>query len=423
VDYDTPTDDAPGFQWYRAVLLVLIALCAYLQVPLVSGGRLLVPSFPTVALAPLLYLTVRSNITRADVLFLPTIAFVLLLSIAFSPGYKYVDEKFFGLIQCVMAIGVAVLIVRLMQQIRPELVERALLILWCLILGGSVLEVLGVTKEISDSFRVWAYGEVFTVYDHDLRDIDMVGWPRPKLFSVEPSHVTKVFIASINSWLLIRVSLRKVVAVAGATIAMFVIMGSPMLVVSAAITIVIVAWNRRTSLRAKVTMTLTALILGVVFTTFLAPTTVSTVVTRLEDVSEPASQYDRRASSEQRRILYPYLTLAETWMNWPVFGVGITGKEVVAEHTKLPVKQVGSALGNNVMAELGIYLGLIGGVCFVYLFFKQGRETGVYRLGLMVIIVALFSQLMGGIESFRYWGFIALLWGALSIADLREKDQ
>jgi hypothetical protein len=420
---DTLTAEAPSLQWFRAALLVVIALCTYLHVPLVSGGRLLVPSFPTVALVPLLYLTVRSNISKGDEFFLPKIALVLLLSIAFSPGYKYVDEKFLGLIQAVMAIGVAVLIVRLMQQIRPELLERALLVLWCLIVGGSVLEVFGVIQEISDSFRAWAYGEIYTLYDYDLRDINMVGQPRPKLFSVEPSHVTKVFIASINSWLLVRVGLHKVVVVAGATVAMFVIMGSPMLLLSAAITIAIVAWSRRTSLRAKIVMTLAALILGAVFTTLIAPTAVSTVVTRLEDISEPSAPHERRANSEQQRIVYPYITLSETWMNWPIFGVGIAGKEVVAEHTRLPVDRPEVALGNNAMAELGIFLGLFGGVWFVYVFLRQGRETGVCRLGLMLILVALFSQLMGGIVSFQYWGFIALLWGALSVADSREGYQ
>jgi hypothetical protein len=376
---DTLTAEAPSLQWFRAALLVVIALCTYLHVPLVSGGRLLVPSFPTVALVPLLYLTVRSNISKGDEFFLPKIALVLLLSIAFSPGYKYVDEKFLGLIQAVMAIGVAV--------------------------------------------RAWAYGEIYTLYDYDLRDINMVGQPRPKLFSVEPSHVTKVFIASINSWLLVRVGLHKVVVVAGATVAMFVIMGSPMLLLSAAITIAIVAWSRRTSLRAKIVMTLAALILGAVFTTLIAPTAVSTVVTRLEDISEPSAPHERRANSEQQRIVYPYITLSETWMNWPIFGVGIAGKEVVAEHTRLPVDRPEVALGNNAMAELGIFLGLFGGVWFVYVFLRQGRETGVCRLGLMLILVALFSQLMGGIVSFQYWGFIALLWGALSVADSREGYQ
>jgi hypothetical protein len=52
----------PSLQTYRAILLVVVALTTYLYLPLVSGGRLLVPSFPTVVLMPLLFLTVRRSL-------------------------------------------------------------------------------------------------------------------------------------------------------------------------------------------------------------------------------------------------------------------------------------------------------------------------------------------------------------------------
>ena len=168
------------------------------------------------------------------------VAFVLLLSIALSPGYAHMEEKFLAMIQFLMAIGVAVLIVRLMQQLSPTSLERGLLILWCLILIGSILEVLDVIRVPSDAFRAWAYEDCTVFDDADLRDVNLVGWLRPKLFSEEPSHVTKFFIASVNAWLLVRVTWRKAVVVAGATVAMLVIMGSPMLLVSAAITLAIV---------------------------------------------------------------------------------------------------------------------------------------------------------------------------------------
>jgi hypothetical protein len=203
---------------------------------------------------PLLFLTVRRNVSTADAVFVLKIAFVLLLSIALSPGYDWITEKFLSLIQCCMALAVTVMTVRLMRQVRFELLERALLVLWCLVVVGCILEVTGLIREISDSFRVWAYEGVYTLYSDNNRDINMVGWSRPRLFSEEPSHVTRVFIASINSWLLVRVSWAKVAIVAGATVLMFFIMGSPMLLVSSVITLLIVFWNRRMSVRVRVAM-------------------------------------------------------------------------------------------------------------------------------------------------------------------------
>lgn len=408
----------PSRQWFRAALLILIALSTYTQIPLLSGGRLLVPSFPTIALAPLLLLTVWPNVSRNDEYFMLKIAFVLLLSIAFSPGYEYVTEKFFGMIQCGVAIGVAVLTVRLMQQLKKDVLERTLLVLSCLIVGGVILEVLGVIREVSDSFRHWAYDGAYTLYDRDLRDMDMVGWPRPKLFSVEPSHVTKFFIVAINSWLLIRVTWVKVAFVAMTTLLMLYIMGSPMLVVSAAITGAILVWNQRANFRSKAAMILVAVIIAVVFGIYYGGSSYSGVAERLSDVDATPSS-TRDLSSEEQRLIYPYMTLANTWARWPVFGVGISGKEVVLENTNIRVSNADAAVGNNVMAEIGIYLGLVGGAWFIYLLLRQTQQTGAQRLGLVLILGGLFSQLMGGMESFRYWGSIALLWGAVVAADSR----
>jgi hypothetical protein len=339
---------------------------------------------------------------------------VLLLSIALSPGYEHVEEKFRGLIQYIMSIGIAILMIRLMQQMRHALLERTLLVLWCLILIGSVLEVLGLTRDISDSFREWAYGGAFTLYDGDNRDITMVGFVRPKLFSAEPSHVTKFFIAAINSWLLVRITLPKVAVVAGATLIMLVLMGSPMLIVSATITAVIVVWDRRTSRRARIAMILVTLLIGVIFGLSYEGSSYSTVTSRLASVAESTTT---NAGSEERRMILPYMTLAETWLRWPLFGVGIGGGEVIMDNTTLQVTKLGDAIGNNALAETGWMLGLLGCVWIVYLLLRQAQQTGVYRLGLIVVIVALFSQLIGGIVTFRYWGFIALFWGALAVAD------
>ena len=117
-------------------------------------------------------------------------------------------------------------------------------------------------------------------------------------------------------------------------------------------------------------------------------------------------------------MIIPYLTLADTLLRWPLFGAGIGGKEVVVEHNSLPVTNPKEALGNNAFADIGIYLGIVGGAWFTFLLLRQARRSGVRRLWLLVALVVLFSQLVGGFDSFRYWGFIALFWGALAVADV-----
>lgn len=405
-------------QWFRTGLLLLIAVCTYAHVPLVSGGRLLVPSFPTVALTPLLFFVVFKDITLADVVFVLKVAFVLLLSIALSPGYAHVEQKFLAMAQFLLAVGVAVLIVRLMLQLPVKSLERGLFVLMCLIVVGSVLEVLGVIRASSDAFRAWAYEDLYGIYDADLRDVNLVGWLRPKLFSEEPSHVTKFFIATANAWLLVRVTWRKAVVVAGATVVMLVIMGSPMLLVSALITLSIVALNQRQRLSSRVVTLAVVLLVGACIGAYIAGSTFSTAVTRVTNVTSKAEDAGSGGESgDERRMVLPYLVLADTIMRSPLFGAGVGGKEVIAEVRDVSANSSTMVIGNNALAAIGIFLGLIGGALFIYFVFKHMRQMGVQRIGLLAVILALFSQLMGGIDSFRYWGFVALLWGAMAIGD------
>jgi hypothetical protein len=413
-----PVKITQSAQWPRAILLLAIAVCTYAHVPLSSGGRLLVPSFPTVALTPFLFLAVRRDLTPADVTFVLKVAFVLLLSIALSPGYAYIEEKFLGMIQFLMAIAVAVMIVRLMQQLAPASLERALLVLWCMIIVGSILEVLDVIRVYSDTFRVWVYEELYGLYDADMRDVNLVGWPRPKLFSEEPSHVTKFFVATVNAWLVVRVTWRKAVVVAGATIAMLVIMGSPMLLVSAAISVAIVAFNQRQHASSRVITLAVVLLVGAGIGAYIAGSNFVTAVRRVETVAESSvGAATGNATGDERRMVLPYVVLMDTILRSPLFGAGVGGKEVIADARDVSASSSTMVVGNNALAAVGIFLGIVGGTLFILLVFRQMRQTGVRRLGLMAVILLLFSQLIGGVDSFRYWGFVALFWGALATAD------
>jgi hypothetical protein len=414
-DYPNTTVE-PTLQWYRALLLIAIVLTTYTSIPFVSGGRLLVPSFPTVALTPLLFLAVWPSISLADVMFLLKLTFVLILTIALSPGYEHLEAKFLTLAQCCMAIFVALLTVRLMLQLRRDLLERILFVLWAAVVIGSILEILGAISEISDSFREWAYGSAFTVYEGVDRDINLVGWPRPKLFTTEPSHVTKFFVVAINSWLLVRVSWIKVGITTGATLFMLVIMGSPSLLVSAAVTVAIVLWDQRTSTHSKTAMVLATILIGALFAMYLGLSSYSVVSDRLANVNLSPTKASELGSEEQR-IVYPYMVLADAWQRWPLFGVGMGGKDVIFENSKIAVPNADAAIGKNVLAESLIYLGLIGGALFLYVLLKHIRSSGVNRIGLFVVIVAMFSQLIAGMATFRYWGFIALFWGAMAAVD------
>ena len=226
-----------------------------------------------------------------------------------------------------------------------------------------------------------------------------------------------MFIASVNSWLLVRVTGIKAAMVAGASGAMFMIMGSPMFVVSAAMTLAILVWNPRASVRTRVATVIATLVVSVLFVTFFGDTALSTLTTRIERIgaTEPEGQLEVR--SENLRAVIPWISLVNTWSRWPIFGVGFGGKEVVLEASSFSTTNYRYAMGANATAELGTYLGLLGGTWFILLLLREASQTGARRPGLMLVMLFLFSLLMGALDSFRFWGHIALLWGALAVAD------
>jgi hypothetical protein len=198
---------------------------------------------------------------------------------------------------------------------------------------------------------------------------------------------------------------------------MFVIMGSPMLVISAAITLIILVWNRPASIRARVATVLATLVVSVLFVTFFGETAMSTLDNRVERIGSTQTGGQLELRSENLRAVVPWVTLMNTWSRWPVFGVGFGGKEVVLEESRFSDTNYRFAMGSNAAAEVGTYLGLLGGAWFIWLLLREASQTGVRRRAVMLAIVFLFSMLMGGLDSFRYWGHIALLWGALAVAD------
>jgi hypothetical protein len=117
-------------------------------------------------------------------------------------------------------------------------------------------------------------------------------------------------------------------------------------------------------------------------------------------------------------MFLPYSVLVDTVFKSPLFGAGVGGKEVVADARNMAAISSTRVIGNNALASIVIFLGVIGGGLFVYFVLAHMRHTGVRQIGLLVVLLVMFSQLMGGIDTFRYWGFVSLIWGALAASNV-----
>ena len=393
---------------FRIALLVAFLVAIYVDVHLYVTSSFVIPSvFMLLVLMPILGVMYHRRIYKYEAAFVGKILLVLLMSVLLSPGFEYIDQKLFGLVQAVAAIIGAVLLLKLLDDLPRHWVARVLLVLSVALVAGAFLEVIGVLRPISDSFREVAFHETL-FYEADERDVTITGFPRPKFFTAEPSYLAIGFFAFINSWLILTYSKKSLFVACSLTVLMFVLTGSPVIVISLIVSLVIAQFSE-SDFTSLAFIGVLACVVGLglasmqpqVFTSF------------LERVGE-SYQYLGTSipTSENLRLVFPYLTLVDVLRVSPFFGVGVTGKELIERYSSLPVDP-SAALGNNALAWFFIYLGLVGSLLFIKFTLDYWRRARVGRIALLVVLVLALSQTMGGPETLKFWGYVSLFAGVV----------
>ena len=411
----TPTTGSPrgaaagrlskGSLVWRVGLLVLFLLSIYVEVPLYLTSSLFVPSFLTLlVLVPVLALMYHRRVYKHEAAFLGQVVLVLLLTALLSPGFAYLNEKLIGLFQTVVSIAAGLLLLKLLSDLPKRWVANVLGALCLVLVAGAALEAVGILREVSDSFREVAFRQSgYGVYESDVRDEQITGFVRPKLFTSEPSLLAIGFLVFVNSWLVLTYDKKRLAAAGLGTAVMLVLTGSPVLLLSLAASLVI-AWFKEPRLTSFASICILIGAGGLGFA-FVQPEIFSNVSERL--VESYGNIGTTRLTSENRRVIFPFVTLVDVLQRSPLFGVGISGKEVVERYSSLPIDPQ-YALGNNVLAMFVIYTGLIGALLFGRIIFVYWRRARVGNMMLLLILILILSQTLGGFETPRFWGYVFL---------------
>lgn len=400
-----------GASAIRAVLLVLFLLSIYVEVPLYITESLFVPSFFTLlVLTPVLAVMYHRRIYKYEAAFVGQVLFLLVLTALLSPGFAYLDQKLLGLVQTMLSIIGGILLFKLLGDLPKRWVARILLALSVLLLAGAFLEVIGILRPISDAFREVAYSSSgYGVYDADERDLGITGFARPKLFTSEPSLLAIGFFAFVNSWLVLAYSKKTLAVTCLGTLLMFVMVGSPVIALSLAVSLAVVLFNEpRLSSLTFISGIICIIGLGLAFVN------IEVFASFIERINESYRNIGTLSvSSENLRVVFPYITLRDILQNSPFFGIGISGKEVIERFSSLPLDP-DIALGNNVLAMFFMYFGLVGSILFIGAILNYWRRAEVGRILLLVVLVLALSQMMGGFESPRLWGYTFLFAGVVA---------
>ncbi len=403
-------------QTLRTALFVLFLLSIYVEVPLNIG--FLIPSFFTLlVLMPLLALMYYRRVYWYEFYFVGQIVLILLMTAFLSPGLEWLSEKLLGLVQTTTSIIGGILLLKLIGGLQHRWLTRALFALWVVLLVGATLEVVGVLTPVSDSFREAAYSEGnYGVYESEDRDMQLVGHIRPSLFTSEPSLLAIGFFAFVNSWLVAAYSQRNLLVACIASLVMLGVSGSPILLLSLAASLIIMLFSERNV--SSLWLTIALVFIGIAVALYVRPDIASDLTARFSDAYQNVGTL--KATSENRRLVYPFITVVDVLKNSPFFGVGISGKEVIEDYSSLPIAAE-YALGNNVLAMFFIYLGVVGSVLFGKVVRDYWRRMGINQPMLLVILILALTQTMGGFETPRFWGYTFLFIGvALKRSKMRH---
>jgi hypothetical protein len=334
----------------------------------------------------------------------------------FSPGIASLGHKLSGVAQTTVAITAGILLVKEMMRLERHTIEKILFWLSMLLLVGTVLEVSGFLGGLSDSFREVVYRQGgYAVYTNEERDLTLAGFNRPKVFTSEPSLLAIGFFVFSTSWLQLVSCMRSWLLFMVATMFMLYLTASPVLLISVLASFCIMFLHPK---RGRIVLSRSmVVVLGavIVFGSFFlfSGSLFEQINQRLISAGLGAHTY--QISSENLRMVFPYLTAVDVLGSSPFFGVGISGKEVIGSFSTLPIDP-SDAFGNNNLAALFIYMGFFGAFLFVATFYQYlGRFLSSFHLLMLLILVLGLTQTMGGFETPRFWGYVFIFVGVLSV--------
>lgn len=376
----------------------------------VNVGGYWIPGVPVIAGAMLLVPHMRFLVPhKRDLVWVGALIVFLTVSlVAGGSGASFFDTRLTSWLQIIAALGCAHIILCAMHY--PQAVRNTLFLWMIFIVVGVILEtVFSPMRELSDAFRHAAFEGRFLYFDGDARDLRDYGFVRPKLFTQEPSHVAKAFVAFGAGWYVLSSSRRRLMILLGCTILATLFLGSPIVLL-----VLPLAWflDRIASGRA---------VSGIVAAAIPALGIIAIVLTRVFS-TRIASILSGKDASFFERSQGPYEVALRVIDQYPIFGVGIGAKEALLTQVQIVYSSHATSWQHenylttlsNACANSLSYFGVAGALVFYFLLAQWAKGFGIQTL-VSLPVMLLFFQLDGALEGLRMWGLIAVVLGCYSM--------
>ena len=371
----------------------------------VKVGGFWVPGVPVIAGAIFLvpHMRIRNLFWLGWLMFFLTVSLV-----AGGSGAEFFDDRLTSWLQIIVALGCAHIMLCALDY--PETVRKTLFLWMMFIVVGVILETtFSPIRDFSDAFRHLAFEGRF-IYDDAGRDLQVYGFVRPKLFTQEPSHVSKAFVVFGAGWYVLS-SRRRLTLLLICSILATLFLGSPFVLLALPL-----AWflERMASGRPVSSIVAAGLpvlgIFAIVLTKLFS--TRLTLILSGNDISFFS------------RFQGPFEVALKTIGQYPIFGVGIGAKEALWGEMHIVYSPLfpSSWLYDNYLTILSngfanslSFFGIMGAAIFYFLLAQWAKGFGIKALVSLPVILLLL-QLDGAMEGLRMWGYIAVVLGCYAMA-------
>lgn len=398
-------------------LLAIYLLLLYTLVPLELPSGQLVPGFWVLPVMFVYILLFGFRVYKSDFRFVTTILLIAVMSMVWAGEYDAYKGRAESIVLLLAALANGVVFLQVVDRLSHRTLTTVLMYITIGIMIGTVLEVSGVIRYLSDAFRVWAFSSSYSSLEPDsshVRDLALVGFIRPNLFTSETSNLAKGFLVFSNAWILSTYSRRRFVLALLANILMLALTGSMVILVSLVSAVVIALlveknWRYIFAIVAICVVGLFVILMSM-------HNIVEGVVSRFGNVSD-SLRGSHVVTSETLRLVNPYITLVDVLREAPLFGVGIGGTDKITDYSSMRYP-VSMAVGNNGFANLFIYFGLMGSALLIVGVAGYLKQKNIDDRFMLAVLMIGLLHTMGDTWTIRAWAYFFLY-----VAVLRKKRE
>lgn len=409
---------------WLVVCLILFALHSYLALP-VAGTS--IPFGVAMVLCVLLFLLHPRKWSQAVVGLVALIVMIVFAGVVTGPSAEaFLGQRLLSTCYFIASLVCAIVLQRELRTWPAKTLARLFGYTALVLLIGAAIELFTPIRALSDSFRE-ATALRGVLYQATARDIAETGMVRPMFFAQEPSILAQSIGISILVWLIaggtdrgraLKFSLFLCAALA--------IVRSPILLLYYPALIWLYlspeARGRAQRVSNRVLVAIALMLIGVPILLFVMAQSMAPRFERFVSGSD---------ASAAVRLAVPIYLASDVLRDYPVFGIGLGGKNAITSKTVAAIERVGQDtsklmdkdasrhhFGNTFLEFLATF-GLLAGAVILYLLIKIQRRLAPGDGKLLFVAVGSMCLAGNYVGGMYFWSACALLAAA---AFARRRD-